>query len=145
MIVDAVLQRDRAARLVQQSIHDANALTLGETIDTLTASWRHRASRANEQQYALDRVVQRAVADRLLTLAADMSASPEARAGAELAIARLRTIALARAQSSARASAEQAHWTSIAGDFARWLDRRELPRPTPALTAPPGDPFGVAP
>jgi hypothetical protein len=36
----------------------------------------------------------------------------------------------------------RAHWSSIAGDFARWIDRRELPRPTPALVAPPGDPFG---
>ena len=145
MVVDAVLQRDRAARLVQQSIHDANALTLGETIDTLTASWRRRPARANEQQRALDRVVQRAVADRLLALAADVNASPEARAGAELAIARLRATALERARAGERASAEQAHWTAVAGDFARWLDRRELPRPTPALTAPPGDPFGVAP
>ncbi|NUQ21722.1 MAG: DUF5117 domain-containing protein, partial [Gemmatimonadaceae bacterium] len=40
MIVDGVLQRDRAGRLVQQAIHDPRALTLGETIDTLTASWR---------------------------------------------------------------------------------------------------------
>jgi hypothetical protein len=32
--------------------------------------------------------------------------------------------------------------TSIAGDFTRWVERRELPKPTPALVAPPGDPFG---
>jgi hypothetical protein len=36
----------------------------------------------------------------------------------------------------------RAHWLSIASDFTRWLDRRELPKPTPALQAPPGDPFG---
>ena len=65
---------------------------------------------------------------------------------AELAIRSLRTTALARAQSAERAPpAEQAHWFAIAGDFARWLDRRELPHPTPALVAPPGDPFGSAP
>ena len=146
MIVDAVLQRERAARLVQQSIHDANALTLGETIDTLTASWRRRATRTTPQQYALDRVVQRAVADRLLALAADQAASPEARAGAELAITTLIPLAQARSRVSGNAPvAEQAHWASIAGDFTRWRDRRELPHPTPALTAPPGDPFGVAP
>lgn len=144
MIVDGVLQRDRAGRLVQQAIHDRRALTLGETIDTLTASWRRPTSSLDEQQAALERVVQRAVADRLLTLAADTDASPDVRAGAEEAIARLRAIALAR--STRRSSfAEQAHWGSIAGDFARWLDRRELPKPTPALIAPPGDPFGEAP
>ncbi|HEX2779679.1 MAG TPA: zinc-dependent metalloprotease, partial [Gemmatimonadaceae bacterium] len=142
MIVDMALQRDRAARLVQQAIHDPRALTLGEAIDTLTASWRRRATLAGEQQYALERVAQRAVADRLLALAADQDASPDARAGAELAIARLRPVALARAGERG-ASAAQAHWAAIAGDFARWIDRRELPKPTPALVAPPGDPFGM--
>lgn len=33
----------------------------------------------------------------------------------------------------------------IAGDFTNWLERRARPRPTPALAAPPGDPFGVEP
>ena len=31
----------------------------------------------------------------------------------------------------------------IAADFKRWLERQELPTPTPALRAPPGDPFGM--
>ena len=146
MIVDAVLQRDRAARLVQQAIHDPDALTLGETIDTLASSWRKSTRQPDEQHRALARVVQRALADRLLALAADRDASPEARAGAELAIRTLRTTATARAQSAERASsAEQAHWFAIASDFGRWLDRRELPQPTPALVAPPGDPFGTPP
>ncbi|HEX8849213.1 MAG TPA: zinc-dependent metalloprotease [Gemmatimonadaceae bacterium] len=144
MIVDGVLQRDRAARLVQQSIHDPRALTLGETIDSLTRSWRRPGTLPDGQQAALERVVQRAVADRLLSLAADSDASPEARAGAELAIAQLRPVALSRSTRRS-SSAEQAHWSSIAGDFARWIDRRELPKPTPALVAPPGDPFGEAP
>ena len=146
MIVDATLQRDRAARLVQQAMHDADALTLGQTIEALTASWRHRTSPSAVQQAALQCVVQRAVADRLLALAADQNASPEARAIAERSIAQLRPIALQHAAAAGRgASAEQAQWAAIAGDFTRWLDRRELPRPTPALVAPPGDPFGEAP
>ena len=146
LVVDAVLQRDRAARLVQQAIHDDNALTLGQTIDALGASWRPRPSRLTAQRAALQRVVQRAVADRLLALAADQGASPEVRATAELSIARLRMIAGQRATTAnSSGSAEQAHWSSIAGDFTRWLERRELPRPTPALVAPPGDPFGEAP
>ena len=146
LIVDATLQRDRAGRLVQQSIHDDRALTLGQTIDALTASWSDRPRATGPQQAALVRVVQRAVADRLLALAADQAASPESRAGAELAIARLRPVAARRASDGGKgATADQAHWTSVAGDFARWLDRRELPHPTPAIVAPPGDPFGAAP
>jgi superfamily II DNA/RNA helicase len=39
----------------------------------------------------------------------------------------------------------RAHLASLAGDFTRWLERRELPAPTPALRAPPGDPFGIDP
>jgi hypothetical protein len=42
LIVDATLQRERAARLVQFSIRGAAPLTLGETIDSLTASWYYR-------------------------------------------------------------------------------------------------------
>ena len=147
MIVDATLQRDRAARLVQQSLHDSRALTLGETIDTLTASWRRRSAMTGAapdlQRAALRRVVQRSVADRLLALAADQGASPEARAVAELSIGRLRSVAAQRVNESSRTTDEQAHWNAIAGDFTRWLERRELPRPTPALVAPPGDPFGM--
>jgi hypothetical protein len=30
----------------------------------------------------------------------------------------------------------------VIGDVQRWQTRRELPTPTPALAAPPGDPFG---
>jgi len=40
MIADAVLQRDRAGRLVQQALHERAALALAETIDSLTATWR---------------------------------------------------------------------------------------------------------
>jgi hypothetical protein len=37
---------------------------------------------------------------------------------------------------------QRAHFTSIANDVARWIDRRELPALSPALRPPPGDPFG---
>jgi hypothetical protein len=30
----------------------------------------------------------------------------------------------------------------MANDFARWIERRELPALSPALRPPPGDPFG---
>jgi hypothetical protein len=39
----------------------------------------------------------------------------------------------------------RAHWRSVIGDIQRWQTRRELPVPTPALPAPPGDPFGEEP
>jgi hypothetical protein len=117
-------------------------LTLGETVDSLVArTWNQRD--ATPKATARRRVAQRAVADRLLALAADTSAAPEVRAVAELQIGRLRADAARRAQ--AGDTMNRAHWAAIAGDFARWIDRRELPAPTPALVAPPGDPFGMEP
>ncbi|HEX6576012.1 MAG TPA: hypothetical protein VF042_13680, partial [Gemmatimonadaceae bacterium] len=59
----------------------------------------------------------------------------------ELKMAELR--GRARSLSSRGAEMERAHWAAIAADFNRWLERQELPSPTPALRAPPGDPFGI--
>jgi hypothetical protein len=139
-----VLQRERAARLVQQAAHDQRALSFGDVIDRMVATtWDVGPARggAAAKSDALARVSQRAVADRLLTLAADREASPEVRAMLEYKLGGLRRSAAQRA-ASARADEWRAHWTALAGDLTRWIERRELPTPTPALRAPPGDPFG---
>lgn len=143
MVVDALLQRDRAARLVEFAPRQRNALTLGEVVDSLVArTWRVDAP-GNEKLATLRRVGSRAVADRLLALAADRDAAPEVRAMADFKIARLRDLARQRARVGSDAA--RAHWDAVAGDLTRWIERRELPQPTPALTAPPGDPFGLDP
>lgn len=144
MIVDGMLQRERAARLVAFASRAQNMLTLGETIDSLVAAtWEPHGARGDAKHDALRRVTQRAVADRLLLLAADVDAAPEVRAVVEYEIGRLRGVAQKRAGSGDPMT--RAHWSSISGDFARWIDRRELPKPSPALAAPPGDPFGTEP
>ncbi|MEO8333466.1 MAG: zinc-dependent metalloprotease [bacterium] len=144
MIVDGILQRERAGRLVTFAGRGRNMLTLGETIDSLVAAtWGKRDANASVKVAALRRVSQRAVADRLMMVAADVDALPEVRAMAEYQIGRLRVVAVREA--GAGDLMNRAHWASIAGDFARWIDRRELPKPSPALVAPPGDPFGMDP
>jgi hypothetical protein len=140
MVVDGLLQRERAARLVQYSTRSDNPLTLSELIDRLVASWSSPGTETRKVA-ALRRVAQRAVADRLITLAADKEASPEVRSLVELKMTSLRN--RARAFTSSGTDLERAHWTSIAGDFTRWLERKELPTPTAPLRAPPGDPFGI--
>ena len=145
MIVDGLLQRDRAARLVQFAAHGSGAgartLTLGGLIDELVRStWRDVAA-PSEKFAALQRVAQRTVADRLLGLAADSTAAPEVRAMAELKIVELRPMATARSRGS-RVDAERAHWLAIATDFGQWIEHRELPKMSVPLAAPPGDPFG---
>jgi hypothetical protein len=141
MVVDAVLQRERAARLVQFATRGDNPLTLGETIDQLTANWSTAPGSDSRKTAALRRVAQRAVADRLLLLAADKEAAPEVRALVELKMDALRKRALSLSTSGT--DMERAHWTAIAADFTRWIERQELPSPTQALRAPPGDPFGL--
>ncbi len=141
MIVDMVLQPERAGRLVEFANRGPHMLTLGETIDSLVAGTWNTPVPASGKLAALQRVTQRAVADRLLLLAADTTAAAEVRAIAELTIRDLQPQA-ARRSAAGRVEA-RAHWYAIAGDFQRWIDRRELPQPTRALEAPPGDPFGM--
>lgn len=143
MIIDGILQRERAARLVQFAARGANPLTLAETIDKLVAATWNGGAQPSAKLAAIQRTTQRALADRLLMLAADKDAAPEVRAMAEFKITQLKSKAAALA---AQGSDEvRAHWHAIAGDFTRWIERRELPAPTPALRAPPGDPFGEPP
>ena len=140
MIVDGILEKERTARMVQFSSRGVSPLTLGETIDALSASWK-KAGKETAKIAALRRVGQRAVVDRLLTLAADKDAAPEVRSIVELKMSELRK--RARSLSASGTEAERAHWNLIAGDLGRWLERQELPTPSPALRAPPGDPFGT--
>lgn len=144
MIIDGILQRERAARLVQFASRGAKPLTLSEVIDKLVAQTWDGGPQPSEKFAALQRTTQRALADRLLALAADKDASPEVRAMADYKIGQLRAKAAANAAAPGSDEAK-AHWHAIAGDFTRWIERRELPAPTPALRAPPGDPFGEPP
>ncbi len=148
MIVDGVLQPQRAGRLAQQGARDAGQLSLAETIDALVAAtWNAPAPSGPRKHAAIQMAAQRAVAERLVQLAADATAASVVRAMAEYKLAALRTVALARAKAAGAAErgATAAHWQSVAADIARWQDRRELPPLTRALVAPPGDPFGEEP
>lgn len=144
MIVDATLQRDRAARLVQQATRGASGpsrMTLSGVIDEMVrATWRE-PSPANARLAALQRVAQRALTERLLWTAADSDAAPEVRAMAELKLVELRPFATTRSRNSGAGDDDRAHWLAIATDLTRWIEHRELPKLTPPLPAPPGDPF----
>ena len=140
MVVDMILQRERAARLVQFATRPGQQLTLPAVIDSLVAAtWR--GSAASAKHAAILRVAQRAVTDRLILLAADSTASPEVRAIVDLKLASLMTEA--RNRSMGGAFEQRAHWTAIARDIDRWLSDGQVPSMTPALAAPPGDPFGI--
>lgn len=139
MIVDMVLQRERAARLVQFGTRHGQ-LTLAAVIDTVvSATWGR--GWAAPQSAAVQRVTQRAVTDRLILLAADSVADPDVRGIVELKLAELRTSA--RARGATGGVEDRAHWLAIARDIDRWIEKREVPAMSPALVPPPGDPFGI--
>jgi hypothetical protein len=148
MVVDNVLQVQRAGRLAQQGARDATQLSLGETIDALvSATWDAPLPAGPRKYAAIQQATQRAVAERLLVLAADASAANAVRALAEYKLGTLRGSALAKAKAAggAERGATASHWLALAADIARWQERRELPALTRTLVAPPGDPFGDEP
>ena len=140
MVVDMLLQRERAARLVQFATRPGPQLTLSALVDSIVdATWR--PTRTAPKEGAIQRVTQRALVDRMILLAADSVAAPEVRDIVELKLAGLRV--MARTRSAAGTVEERAHWLAIARDIQRWTDNREVPRLSPSLVAPPGDPFGL--
>jgi hypothetical protein len=141
MVVDLVLQRERAARLVQFATRSGPQLTLSELIDQLVSGTLQRAAAPSPKLAAIQRVTQRALTERLIVLAADSTAAPEVRGIVELKLADAR--ANARRRAAAGSVEERAHWASLARDIDRWIEHREVPKLTPPLVAPPGDPFGI--
>ena len=141
MIVDGLLQRERTARLVAFAPRSPNLPTLSEVIDALVASTWKRPVDASAKFAALQRVAQRAVADGLMALAADKNAAPEVRGIVDLKLAALQAFAQ-RTATLSQSVDTKAHTLAVAADIKRWLERGELPSPSPALRTTPGDPFG---
>ncbi|HYC51687.1 MAG TPA: zinc-dependent metalloprotease [Gemmatimonadaceae bacterium] len=140
MVVDMLLQRERAARLVMFATRSGPQLTLPALIDSLIDA-TFQPTRTTPKAAAIQRTTQRAVVDRMILLAADSLASPEVRGIVELKLAELRS--RARARSATGTVEERAHWMAISRDIDRWTENREVPSLTPSLIAPPGDPFGI--
>lgn len=140
MIVDMILQPDRAERLATQAMRPGKQLTLAATMDRLMGATIAAQVPKSAKYAALQRVTQRAVVDKLLRLAADDDVAPEVRAMADLELGKVRTLATTNTRRALPDDA-RAHWLSIAHDIQFWQEKHELPKLTPALVAPPGDPF----
>jgi hypothetical protein len=127
LIVDAILERERAARLVQFYPHSPNQLSLGEVIDALAADWQSGTAGSLKLD-AMRRVKQRAVADRLLLLAADKDASPEVRGIVELKMTALKSRAKQLAARAAKTIARSG-WRSRRTSRGGWKGRSCRPPP----------------
>lgn len=141
MIVDGILQRERSARMVQYAARTADGYSLQEAIGALVKGTWNAPVPAGGKLAAIQGATQRAVAERLVLLAADKEASPEVRAIADDEVSALLTLAAKRAADEAP-DKQRAHWRSIAQMIRQYQEKGEIPVLTPALTAPPGDPFG---
>ena len=141
MIVDGILQRDRAARLV--AVRRARVRLHVRHRDRRAGRTRRGALRRRdaEARGAATRDAARgrgpaALARRRLGGGAGGAGDGGSQAG------ELRPSAVVVVEGcGSQSEEERAHWLSIATDFGQWIDKRQLPSLTRALVAPPGDPF----
>jgi hypothetical protein len=139
-VVEGVLQRERAARVVAFHARNAANPSLEEVMGKLVeGSWGTKVP-GNWVAAELRRVSQRAVLDGLIGLASDARATAEVRAAAEWQLREIASRLMGKSQGDA---AEQAHRALAAGDIERFLERRNAPTaPPPAPATPPGTPIG---
>jgi hypothetical protein len=123
-VVNGILQRDRAARLIAFHAQNAELPSLDEVITKLIdATWGVETLR-NPMDAALQRVGQRAVLDGILHLAADGNATVDVRAAAELKLTDLYGMISDR---TGRTGESEAHYNLARGDIRRYLDRTAIP------------------
>lgn len=139
--VRALLEPERAARLVDQKRRNASLPGLGEALDALVDRTFGESAALSAREAEIGRVVQRVVVDRLSALASDASVPPWVRGRVDLALAGL----LQRIdQLEPLDGGERAHLDSLAAEIGR-----HLARPSPARDLapvarpePPGEPIG---
>jgi hypothetical protein len=137
LTITFALNPERAARLVSQQAYDPSLPSLGDVIDRLIAA-TFEDKPANAYEALVNRAVERALVDRLMTLAGQ-APMPQVRATASAGLRRLQS----RMQSPSTAAAEAAHAQLIAADIKRFLERPMEPaKPITAPEIPPGAPIG---
>jgi hypothetical protein len=135
LTITFTLNPERAARLVSQQAYDPSLPSLSTVIDRLIAGVFDDKP-ANPYETLVNRAVERALVDRLMTLAAQ-APMPQVRAVASAALQRLQS----RAQGYT--GADNANAQLIAADIKRFLERpMEAARPIAAPEIPPGAPIG---
>jgi hypothetical protein len=135
----AVLDPDRAARLVSQSAYDTTLPSFGDVVDRLMVAVLDDRP-ATVYAAEVNRAAGRALVERLITLAGD-APMPQVRA---IATSRLRRIAARlKAMPAGTSDAQAAHAQLVQADIARFLTR-PYPQAKPAVapTVPPGAPIG---
>ncbi|WP_435016303.1 zinc-dependent metalloprotease [Tundrisphaera sp. TA3] len=139
LAASALLQPERAARLVEFHARDQDNPGFGEVVDALIA--RSFAPRdPDPRTAAIQSAVRHLVVGRLMELASDEAATPQVRA---LASNGLRYSVSERLTPLIRDEDSSADALAIQSEIARFLARPDAThRRTEPLAAPPGDPIG---
>ena len=127
-VIGYILDRERAARLVQTAANDAKALTLNEVTDVIVQrTWGATLPAGNAERSVL-RASQRAALDILLDLAGDARALPDVRAAA---VHELRKLDTRLSRAFATDAAQRAHIEAARVDIERFFDGDDVPAKRP--------------
>jgi hypothetical protein len=137
--LSALLQPNRAARLVEFNARNKENPGLGEVIgEIMSATWKKQYS-DDRYHAAIERAVQTVVVVKLMDLARNDSARPDVRA---IAADTLRSL-LSNLKGRVPNSENGPHYRMTIDDITRFLERPDAPRKaTTPLPEPPGDPIG---
>jgi hypothetical protein len=143
LVLEQLLDAQRAARLITFADRQANALTLPEVLAAVNkAVWSHAAGEASALK-SLRRVTQRAALDAMMILGAQARATPEVRAVTIEHLTRLRAALASRHDADA---VTEAHLRQCERDLRRYLENpAEYAPKSNALPQPPGAPLGMRP
>ena len=123
-VIEGILHRERAARVVQFSARDASVPSLDEVMGTVVARTWGAAPVADRNTQALRRTVQRVVLNTLLDRAGDQRALAEVRQAAEWQLQKLDERI---ARMTGGSPADQALRASARREIARYFDGRDDP------------------
>ena len=150
MVLEPLLEPDRASRLVGFADRQSGALTLPEVVQAmLAASWKAPRD-ADPKHRSLRRVTQRVALDSMMILGGSDAASPEARA---YILDQLTRLAADIGKMSDADPITAAHYQQSARDITRYLENPKANAPRSASAAwggrprsrfplPPGPPLG---
>jgi hypothetical protein len=150
LVLEPLLEADRASRLVGFADRQTGALTLPEVVQAmLTSTWRAPRD-ADPKHRSLRRVTQRVALDSMMILGGSDDASPEARA---YILDQLTRLAAEIGKMSDADPITSAHYQQSARDITRYLENPKANAPRSASAAwggrprsrfplPPGPPLG---
>jgi hypothetical protein len=123
-VIEGILQRERAARVVQFSARNSSLPTLDDVMGTVVTRTWGAAPAAEPNAQALRRTVQRVVLNSLLDLAGNKDALAEVRQAAEW---QLRKLDERIAGMTGGSAADQALRASARREIARYLEGGDDP------------------